>query len=142
MEQFKSDRDDLDLKINLDRCKTSLNRKQERMAIDWYILAARAEQAKQSQTGYKRWALKLEHQMVKLMQEAIEEARDHFLRNNVDNERAIANNGYTKLIKQNDVYMKKDEEKMDSALAQLKEQFDALAKEHSILKSLVESSIL
>ena len=86
--------------------------------------------------------LKLEHWMEKLVKEATEDVRDLFLSYNVDNECAIANNGYTKLIEQNDVYMKKDEEKMDSALAQLKEQFDALAKEHSNLKSLVESSIL
>ena len=65
--------------------------------------------------------LKLEHWMEKLVKEATEDVRDLFLSYNVDNECAIANNGYTKLIEQNDVYMKKDEEKMDSALAQLKE---------------------
>ena len=65
--------------------------------------------------------LKLEHWMEKLVKEATEDVSDLFLSYNVDNERAIANNGYTKLIEQNDVYMKKDEEKMDSALAQLKE---------------------
>ena len=80
--------------------------------------------------------------MEKLVKEATEDVRDLFLKHNIENECAISNNGYTKLIEQNAVYMKKDEEKMDSALAQLKQQFDALAKEHSNLKSLVESSIL
>ena len=56
MEQFKSVRDNLDLKIKLYRSKTSPHRKWECTVIDRYILATRAEYNKQTQTGYEKWA--------------------------------------------------------------------------------------
>ena len=66
MVQFKSDRDDLQLKIVLGRSKSTVSRKRERMIIDRYVQAERAKQEKQIQTEYNKWSLKLEHQMVNL----------------------------------------------------------------------------
>ena len=142
MEQFRSDRDDLDLKINLEPSKTCMSRKWERRVVDQHIAVEHANVDKQIHTGYDRWAVKFEHRTAHLLKEATKEALDQLLRCNVDNERAIANCGYAELVDQNDAYIKEDEEKVDSALAQLKAQFDASAKEHANLKSVVESSLL
>ena len=141
MEQFGSDRDDLDLKINLERSKTCVSRKRERRVVDRHVAAKCANVDKQIHT-FDRWAVKFEHRTAHLLKEATKEALDQLLRCNVDNERAIANCGYAELVDQNDAYIKEDEEKVDSALAQLKAQFDASAKEHANLKSVVESSLL
>ena len=141
MEQFKSDRADLQLKIVLGRSKSTVSRKRERMIIDRYVQAERAKQEKQIQTEYNKWALKLEHQMVNLAKKSAEEAHDAFLQRNVQQERAISNTGYTKLVEQNNSYIKKDEQTMDSALALYKAHFHALILEHENLKSLVESFI-
>jgi hypothetical protein len=46
MEQFKSDRADLQLKIVLGRSKSTVSRKRERMIIDRYVQAERAKQEK------------------------------------------------------------------------------------------------
>ena len=43
MEQFKSDRADLQLKIVLGRSKSTVSRKRERMIIDRYVQAERAK---------------------------------------------------------------------------------------------------
>ena len=79
--------------------------------------------------------------MVHLAKKAVEEARDAFLQRNVQQERAISNTGYTRLIEQNNSYIKKDEQTMDSAIALYKAHFHALALEHLNLKSQVESYI-
>jgi len=131
----------LDLKINLERSKTCVSRKRERRVIDRHVAAKCANVDKQIHT-FDRWAVKFEHRTAHLLKEATKEALDQLLRCNVDNERAIANCGYAELVDQNDAYIKEDEEKVDSALAQLKAQFDASAKEHANLKSVVESSLL
>ena len=141
MEQFKSDRADLQLKIVLGRSKSTVSRKRERMIIDRNVQAERAKQEKQIETEYDKWALKLEHQMVHLAKKAAEEARDAFLQRNVQQERAISNTGYTKLVEQNNSYIKNDERTMVSALGLYKAHFHALALEHSNLKSQVESYI-
>ena len=116
MEQFRSDRDDLDLKINLECSKTSVSRKRERRVIDRHVAAKCANVDKQIHT-FDRWAVKFEHRTTHLLKEATKEALDQLLRCNVDNERAIANCGYAELVDQNDAYIKEDEEKVDSALA-------------------------
>ena len=76
-----------------------------------------------------------------MKKKATEEARDAFLQRNVEHERAIPNTGYTKLVGQNNSYIKKDQQTMDSALGLYKVHFHALALEHSNLKSLVEAFI-
>ena len=76
-----------------------------------------------------------------MQKKVAEEARDAFLQRNVQQERAISNTGYTRLIEQNNSYIKKDEDTMDSALGLLKAKFHALALEHLNLKSQVESYI-
>ena len=76
-----------------------------------------------------------------MQKKVAEEARDAFLQRNVQQERAISNTGYTRLIEQNNSYIKKDEQTMDSALALYKAHFHALILEHENLKSQVELQV-
>ena len=87
--------------------------------------------------GPSSWSIK----WYTLKKKATEEARDAFLQRNVEHERAIPNTGYTKLVGQNNSYIKKDQQTMDSALALYKAHFHALILEHENLKSQVESYI-
>ena len=68
MEQFGSDRDDLDLKINLECRKTCVSRKQERRVVDRHMAAEYANVDKQIHTGFNRWAVTLHPTLVILLE--------------------------------------------------------------------------
>ena len=68
MEKFRSDWDDLDLKINLERSKTCVSRKRERRVIDRHVAAKCANVDKQIHTGFNRWAVTLHPTLVILLE--------------------------------------------------------------------------